>query len=136
MIGLKVVILGHIQRGGAPSARDRILACKLGVAAVEALIKVKFIVMVGEVLGGRNVLLVASTDLSHYYPYEVAYQLIQIYGGGKVSVFEGRERKEKQRFIEFVNEFGKGKILKVDAHLLKLLYREINNIVEKKKVCS
>ena len=44
-----------------------------------------------------------------------------------------QERKEKQRFIEFVNEFGKGKILKVDAHLLKLLYREINNIVEKKK---
>ena len=26
--------------------------------------------------------------------FEVAYQLIQIYGGGKVSVFEGRERKE------------------------------------------
>ena len=24
--------------------------------------------------------------------FEVAYQLIQIYGGGKVSVFEGRER--------------------------------------------
>ncbi len=44
-----------------------------------------------------------------------------------------QERKEKQRFVEFVNEFGKGKILKVDAHLLKLLYREINNIVEKKK---
>lgn len=44
-----------------------------------------------------------------------------------------QERKEKQRFVEFVNEFGKGKILKVDAHLLKLLYKEINNIVEKKK---
>ena len=29
----RVVILGHIQRGGAPSARDRILASKLGVAA-------------------------------------------------------------------------------------------------------
>lgn len=44
-----------------------------------------------------------------------------------------QERKEKQRFVEFADEFGKGKILKVDAQLLKLLYTEINNIVEKKK---
>ncbi|MFN3134361.1 MAG: peptidylprolyl isomerase [Candidatus Kryptonium sp.] len=44
-----------------------------------------------------------------------------------------QERKERQRFIEFVNEFGRGKILKVDTHLLKLLYKEINNIVERKK---
>ena len=51
MIGLKVVIHGHIHRGGAPSARDRILASKLGVAAVEALIYGKFNVMVGEVKG-------------------------------------------------------------------------------------
>lgn len=42
-------------------------------------------------------------------------------------------RKEKQRFIEFVNQFGKGKMLKVDSRLLKLLYSEINSIVEKKK---
>jgi len=33
----KVTILGHIQRGGSPSASDRILASKLGVASVEAL---------------------------------------------------------------------------------------------------
>lgn len=44
-----------------------------------------------------------------------------------------QERKERQRFVEFVNEFGKGKMLKVDAQLLKLLYTEINNLVEKKK---
>ncbi len=43
-------------------------------------------------------------------------------------------RKEKKRFVEFVEEFGKGKILKVDAHLLKLLYKEINDIVERKKL--
>ncbi|MCO6495331.1 MAG: 6-phosphofructokinase [Bacteroidetes bacterium] len=34
----KVTVLGHIQRGGAPSANDRILASRLGAAAVEALI--------------------------------------------------------------------------------------------------
>jgi 6-phosphofructokinase 1 len=35
----RVVILGHIQRGGSPSAFDRVLASKLGNAAVEALMK-------------------------------------------------------------------------------------------------
>lgn len=35
----RVVILGHIQRGGSPSAYDRVLASKLGNAAVEALLK-------------------------------------------------------------------------------------------------
>ncbi len=34
---IRVTILGHIQRGGAPSAQDRILASRLGLAAVEAL---------------------------------------------------------------------------------------------------
>jgi len=33
----KVCILGHIQRGGSPTAADRILASRLGSAAVEAL---------------------------------------------------------------------------------------------------
>lgn len=35
---VRVSILGHIQRGGKPSARDRIAATKMGVAAVEALL--------------------------------------------------------------------------------------------------
>ena len=34
---VKVSILGHIQRGGQPSCYDRVLASRLGVAAVEAL---------------------------------------------------------------------------------------------------
>jgi 6-phosphofructokinase 1 len=33
----KVCVLGHIQRGGAPTAGDRILASRLGAAAVESL---------------------------------------------------------------------------------------------------
>ena len=37
-IDLRVCILGHTQRGGSPSARDRVLASRLGVAAVEALL--------------------------------------------------------------------------------------------------
>ena len=43
----RVAVLGHIQRGGAPSAWDRVLASRLGVAAVEGLLMGKSDVMVG-----------------------------------------------------------------------------------------
>lgn len=36
---IKVTILGHIQRGGNPSAYDRVLASRLGVGAVNALLE-------------------------------------------------------------------------------------------------
>lgn len=35
----KVTVLGHIQRGGSPTAFDRVLASRMGVKAVEALIE-------------------------------------------------------------------------------------------------
>lgn len=35
----RIVVLGHIQRGGIPTARDRILATRLGTRAVDLLIK-------------------------------------------------------------------------------------------------
>ena len=44
---VRVSILGHLQRGGSPSARDRILASRVGVGAVEALIQGQRNVMVG-----------------------------------------------------------------------------------------
>lgn len=50
-IELRVCILGHTQRGGPPSARDRVLASRLGVAAVEALVEGHSRVMVGLVSG-------------------------------------------------------------------------------------
>ncbi len=43
----RVTILGHIQRGGSPTAYDRLLASRMGVKAVEALIKGKSGVMTG-----------------------------------------------------------------------------------------
>ena len=43
----RVTILGHIQRGGSPTAADRILASRLGGAAVEALKEGQRNVMVG-----------------------------------------------------------------------------------------
>ncbi|HQP03181.1 MAG TPA: 6-phosphofructokinase [Bacteroidales bacterium] len=44
---IRVSILGHLQRGGTPSAFDRYLASKLGLAAVEALLDDQRSVMVG-----------------------------------------------------------------------------------------
>ena len=44
---VRVSILGHLQRGGKPSAFDRILASRLGVAAVEALQEGQRNVMIG-----------------------------------------------------------------------------------------
>lgn len=37
----RVTVLGHIQRGGAPSARDRVMGTKMGYCAVEALVNGK-----------------------------------------------------------------------------------------------
>lgn len=50
-IDMRVCILGHIQRGGTPSARDRVLASRLGASAVQALVDGHSKVMVGVVNG-------------------------------------------------------------------------------------
>lgn len=44
---IKVTILGHLQRGGSPTYFDRVLASRMGVAAVEGLIAGENDVMVG-----------------------------------------------------------------------------------------
>jgi len=44
---MRVCILGHIQRGGTPTARDRVLASRLGYAAVNALVDGHTNAMVG-----------------------------------------------------------------------------------------
>lgn len=44
---LRTVTLGHVQRGGSPSLRDRLLAARFGVKAIECLIAGKKAVAVG-----------------------------------------------------------------------------------------
>ena len=44
---LRATILGHIQRGGAPTAFDRVLATRLGAAATSALDRGEYGVLVG-----------------------------------------------------------------------------------------
>jgi 6-phosphofructokinase 1 len=46
-IDTRVCILGHIQRGGAPTCLDRLIASRMGFHAVESLIQGRFNVMVG-----------------------------------------------------------------------------------------
>ena len=44
---VRVTILGHLQRGGSPTAHDRILASRMGAAAVDALLEDQRNVMIG-----------------------------------------------------------------------------------------
>ena len=48
---IRVCILGHIQRGGSPSFADRVLASRLGYAAVNALRNGEHQVMAGQING-------------------------------------------------------------------------------------
>ena len=56
----KVCILGHIQRGGSPTAYDRNLASRMGAAAVQFLLIGHTDVMVGEV--NQNIVAVPLKD--------------------------------------------------------------------------
>ena len=57
----RVTILGHIQRGGSPTAFDRLLAARMGVKAVEALLDGETDAMVG--LQGREIRLVPLSEV-------------------------------------------------------------------------
>ncbi len=73
-IGFKtrVTILGHIQRGGSPTAFDRLLAARLGVKAVEAVMDGKGDVMAG--LQGRGIELVPLAEvISNKQPVNEGY---------------------------------------------------------------
>ena len=58
---VRVTILGHLQRGGSPSAYDRILASRLGYASIEALLE-----------GQRNIMVGISNDKIVYVPINKA----------------------------------------------------------------
>lgn len=58
---VRVSILGHLQRGGSPSARDRILASRLGAGAIDAILD-----------GQRNVMIGIRNDVVVYVPFRDA----------------------------------------------------------------
>src|SRR4029079_17586961 len=59
-VDLRVTVLGHVQRGGSPSAWDRLRAARLGVSAVERLARGESGLMVG--LQAREVLAVPMEE--------------------------------------------------------------------------
>lgn len=59
---IRISILGHMQRGGSPSAFDRLLATRMGVAALEKLITGEDGVMVG--LEGRDMVSVPLEEVT------------------------------------------------------------------------
>lgn len=68
----RVTILGHIQRGGKPSAYDRIIATRFGITAVDFLLGGKSDVMTG--LQGRDILPVALDEIiSKHHPVNLEY---------------------------------------------------------------
>ena len=60
----RVTILGHIQRGGRPTAFDRLLASRLGSRAAEAILSGETDVMVG--LQGRDIELVSLEEVTSH----------------------------------------------------------------------
>ena len=60
----RVTILGHLQRGGSPTAQDRILSSRLGVAAIEALKD-----------GQRNIMIGVKDDKIVYVPINKAIHI-------------------------------------------------------------
>lgn len=66
MLDTRVCILGHIQRGGAPSCLDRVIASRLGYAAVEALIE-----------GKHNQMIGVMNNKLHYTPLDKAVKAKQ-----------------------------------------------------------
>jgi 6-phosphofructokinase 1 len=58
----RVTILGHVPRGGSPSAFDRMLATRLGVEAVEVLLAGSTDVMIG--LSGRDLITVPLPEVT------------------------------------------------------------------------
>ncbi len=72
---LKVCILGHIQRGGAPSAHDRVLASRLGASAVKVLLEGHSEVMVGIV---NNALKITPMRVAVSKKKTLDYALIEL----------------------------------------------------------
>ena len=65
----RVTILGHIQRGGSPTAHDRILASRLGEASIEALLQGQRNVMIG-IRNGEITYVPFSKAVSHDKPID------------------------------------------------------------------
>ena len=73
---IKVTILGHLQRGGSPSSFDRVLASRLGYAAVKGLLSGKSRQMVG--LRGNSVVMTPLTEALNNTEFRLEEDLMEM----------------------------------------------------------
>jgi 6-phosphofructokinase 1 len=73
---IKVTILGHLQRGGSPSAFDRVLGSRLGFAAVNALIAGKSQMMVG--LEANHIKLTSLEEALNQHEFKLEEDLMKM----------------------------------------------------------
>jgi 6-phosphofructokinase 1 len=76
--GLRTIVLGHLQRGGSPTALDRILASRVGSAAVELLLEGRHGKMVGLVGNKIKIGDFASILKEKKHPDLDLYKLLEI----------------------------------------------------------
>lgn len=74
---VRVTILGHIQRGGRPTAYDRIISSRMGVAAIDALLD-----------GQRNVMIGIVNDQIVHVPFNKAIKDDKPVNGNLLSVLQ------------------------------------------------
>ncbi len=74
----RCVVLGHVQRGGTPSGQDRILATRLGAAAVDLLLNGIYGKAVGVLQDEINVVDLADATKRQFTHLEDYYQLLKI----------------------------------------------------------
>ena len=60
-LDVRISILGHLQRGGHPTAHDRIIASRMGAASIQAIMK-----------GLRNVMVGIDNEEIVYVPFSKA----------------------------------------------------------------
>ena len=74
---VRVSILGHMQRGGSPSAHDRILASRTGVGAIKALMQ-----------GQRNVMIGVRYNEVVFVPFSEAIRSDKPFNKGLIKVLD------------------------------------------------
>lgn len=74
---VRVSILGHLQRGGSPSAHDRILASRTGVGAIKALMQ-----------GQRNVMIGVRNNEVVFVPFSEAIRSDKPFNKGLIKVLD------------------------------------------------
>jgi len=74
----RYVVLGHIQRGGTPSAPDRILATRLGAAAVDCLLRGEYGCAIGVLQNKINIVKLGQACTVNVVPIDEYCNLIKM----------------------------------------------------------